>query len=144
MRKAELSSPACLMHEFEDQLVPPPPKRVRIKRIYEAPADGDGARVLVDRIWPRGMTARHAALDDWLPDVAPSPGLRKWFKHAPKRFPEFRRRYRAELRANAAALAPLRKLAVRGPVTLLYAAKDERCNNAAVLAEVLQKRSRRR
>jgi uncharacterized protein YeaO (DUF488 family) len=137
------SSPPCSMHEFADELAPPP-MQFRIKRIYDAPAAADGARVLVDRLWPRGMTARRAALDEWLPDVAPSPALRKWFAHEPKRFAEFRRRYRAELRANAAALAPLRKLAKRRVVTLLYAAKSERCNHAAVLAELLHASSRKR
>lgn len=129
-------SPERCLHGLERVLLRAP-RRIRVKRVYESPSDTDGARVLVDRLWPRGMT-RHAWLDEWLPDVAPSTALRKWFGHDPKRFAEFRRRYRAELRANSAALAALRTLLKRGPVTLVYAAKDERFNNAAVLAEFLQ------
>jgi uncharacterized protein YeaO (DUF488 family) len=135
-------SRACYLHDLERDLLRTP-KRIRFKRVYESPADTDGARVLVDRLWPRGMT-RHALLDEWLPDVAPSTALRKWFGHDPKRFAEFRRRYRAELRANSAALAPLRTLLKRGAITLVYAAKEERFNHAAVLAEFLQKSSRAR
>ena len=112
--------------------------RVGIKRIY-APADaGDGARVLVDRLWPRGVSKARAALALWCKDAAPSTELRQWFGHEPARWDEFRRRYRAELRGNDAALAPLRDLASQGPVTLLYAARDERHNEAVVLRDVLE------
>jgi uncharacterized protein YeaO (DUF488 family) len=126
------------MHELGDELLPPPPVRVEIKRVYAAPAATDGVRVLVDRLWPRGVSKSRAALDKWLPDVAPSEVLRKWFGHDARRWREFRRRYRAELRANGAAVEQLRQLAAKKRVTLLYGAKDEHCNNAAVLAEFLR------
>ncbi len=109
----------------------------RVKRIYAPPAPEDGARVLVDRLWPRGISKAHAALGLWARDVAPSTGLRRWFNHDPALWAEFRRRYRAELRANDAALAPLRTLARQGPVTLLYAARDEDHNEAVVLRDYL-------
>lgn len=113
---------------------------IRIKRIYEAPARGDGARVLVDRIWPRGVRRDDAKLDLWLKAIAPSTELRKWFGHEPERFAEFERRYRRELDGNPEPLAELRKLAGRGTVTLLYSAHDERHNQAVVLAGYLADR----
>jgi uncharacterized protein YeaO (DUF488 family) len=112
---------------------------IRIKRIYDAPARSDGWRVLVDRIWPRGVKKQDAALDDWLRELAPSPGLRKWFGHEPKRWPEFRKRYRAELRKHASELQTLRQRAARKRVTLLYGAKDQQFNQAVVLEEMLRK-----
>ena len=99
----EYSSPACTLHEFEPG--------VYIKRVYDAPAPTDGFRVLVDRLWPRGLTKKKAALDLWARDMAPSGALRKWFAHDPERYPEFRRRYRVELRAHAEDLAALRERA---------------------------------
>lgn len=111
--------------------------RISIKRIYEQRAAGDGVRVLVDRLWPRGISRRRAALDEWLPDAAPSPALRKWFSHDPRHFAEFRRRYRAELRANPQVVAQLCNLAGGRKLTLLYAARDPQCNHALVLAEAL-------
>ena len=113
---------------------------IRIKRIYEDPARGDGARVLVDRIWPRGVKRDDAKLDLWLKDIAPSTALRKWFGHEPERFAEFERRYRRELDGNPEPLAELHKLAARGTVTLLYSAHDERHNQAVVLAGYLADR----
>jgi uncharacterized protein YeaO (DUF488 family) len=110
---------------------------IGIKRVYEVPSRDDGTRVLVDRLWPRGVSRVRAALDEWLPDVAPSPGLRQWFSHDPRHFAEFRRRYRAELRANPQVVAQLRKLADGRRLTLLYAARDPHCNHALVLAEFL-------
>jgi uncharacterized protein YeaO (DUF488 family) len=114
----------------------PPP--LRIKRVYAPPEAGDGARVLVDRLWPRGLRKAGAALSCWMKEIAPTPELREWFGHDRRRFQEFARRYRAELARNGEAVARLRDLAQRGPVTLLYAARDEECNHAAVLAEYIQ------
>lgn len=110
---------------------------IRLKRIYAPAAGHDGIRVLVDRLWPRGMSKARAALALWCKDAAPSTELRRWFAHDPRRWAEFRDRYRSELRANTAALAPLRDLIRQGPVTLLYAARDERHNEAVVLREFL-------
>lgn len=109
----------------------------RIKRVYDAAVPGDGARVLVDRLWPRGVSKERAALDDWAKDVAPSTELRTWFGHDPERFDEFARRYRKELDGNPGVEA-LRALAgTPGGLTLLYAARDERHNEAVVLRGVL-------
>lgn len=111
---------------------------IRLKRIYEPAAPEDGARVLVDRIWPRGVGKPAAALTLWLKEIAPSPDLRKWFCHDPERFEDFSRHYRAELAANAAAVAQIEHLLERGPVTLLYAARDPHYNHAQVLAGYLR------
>lgn len=113
---------------------------IRLKRAYDPPAAEDGRRVLVDRLWPRGLSKDAARLDAWLKDVAPSDGLRRWFGHRPERWAEFRRRYREEL-ASPGAQAALRDLAAwarDGDVTLLFAAKDPERNNAVVLREVLE------
>lgn len=111
---------------------------VRIKRIYDEPAGGDGCRVLVDRLWPRGVSKEKAALDVWLKDVAPSPELRTWFGHEPERFEEFSARYKSELDGNP-AVGELRGLMKEhSSVTLLYAARDTKVNHAAVLAEYLK------
>ncbi|MEO6954855.1 MAG: DUF488 domain-containing protein [Polyangia bacterium] len=107
----------------------------KLKRVYEPAARTDGARVLVDRIWPRGVSKAAAELTLWLKDVAPSTALRKWFGHRPERWVEFRRRYRAELDANEASISLLRELMLAGPMTLLYGAHDEEHNQAVVLAE---------
>jgi uncharacterized protein YeaO (DUF488 family) len=107
---------------------------LRIKRVYERPSPQDGVRILVDRLWPRGLRKDAAALDHWCKDIAPSPELRKWFDHREDRFDEFRDRYRLELKANP-SLAEFRKLTRSGKVTLLYAAHDEKVNHAVVLAE---------
>ena len=113
-------------------------REVRLKRVYEAPAEGDGVRVLVDRLWPRGLKREEAALDHWLKEAAPSPELRRWFGHDPARWDEFRSRYVAELAANPGNLAALREL-IRGSgrLTLLYAARDTDHNHAVVLRDVL-------
>lgn len=110
---------------------------VKLKRVYEEPAKSDGARILVDRIWPRGLTKEKAHIDLWLKDVAPSDELRKWFGHDPKRWPEFRARYRAEIKQNSAQFALLRQAVAKGPATLVYGAKDEQHNQAVVLYELL-------
>lgn len=115
---------------------------IQLKRTSEAPARGDGARVLVDRLWPRGRSKDALELDLWLKDAAPSTELRQWFGHDPARWAEFRRRYHAELDANAAALAPLRELLAAGPVTLVFAAADTEHNNAVALREWLQAHGR--
>ena len=111
---------------------------IRIKRVYEHPSSDDGKRILVDRIWPRGLSREAAALDLWLKDIAPSTELRKWFGHDPSRFTEFRDRYRKELKDNPDPVAEVASLAHQGDVTLLYAAHDEQDNNAVVLAEYLK------
>ncbi len=116
------------------------PERLKLKRAYEPPARGDGVRILVDRLWPRGLQKDGAALDDWIKEIAPSPELRKWFGHDPERWGEFRRRYAAELRGSAEALERIRALARRRPVTLIYAARDEAHNHALVLRDTLLKR----
>jgi uncharacterized protein YeaO (DUF488 family) len=110
---------------------------VRIKRVYDEPATEDGIRILVDRLWPRGIAKDMARIDEWLKEIAPSDELRKWFGHDPARWEEFRERYRRELEAKAEILDGLRKLAGEGTVTLLFAAKDEEHNNALVLKEIL-------
>lgn len=114
-----------------------PSHEIRIRRVYDPPERGDGARVLVDRLWPRGLSKDRAGLAAWLKDIAPSAELRAWFGHDPERFAEFSRRYRAELAGNGAAVDELRSLIAKGPVTLLYGAHDEAHNNAVVLADWL-------
>ncbi|HLI56899.1 MAG TPA: DUF488 family protein [Actinomycetota bacterium] len=117
-----------------------PPATVRLRRVYHDPAPEDGARVLVDRLWPRGLAKDKATLDEWCREVAPSDDLRSWYGHDPARFEEFRRHYLAELEdpARAAALAHLRELARGGTVTLLTASKAIEISQAAVLADLLQ------
>lgn len=115
--------------------------RLAIKRVYLPPEDGDGQRVLVDRIWPRGVSKREAAVDVWLKDIAPSAGLRKWFGHDPARWDEFGKRYRAELADNDEAVAQLRELVNAGRVTLLYGAHDEDHNQARILLELMEGKS---
>ncbi len=113
---------------------------VRIKRAYEMPARGDGYRVLVDRLWPRGLKKESLRLDLWAKDLAPSPELRRWFGHDPDRFREFTRRYQAELQAAPARalLAELLRHAAHGTLTLVYGARDEEHNGAAVLRDMLE------
>ncbi len=113
-------------------------RRLRIKRIYDAPARGDGHRVLVDRLWPRGISKRRAKLDEWLPELAPSAELRKWFGHDPARWQQFRERYRAELDRKAALTARIRHRALDQPVTLLYSARDPLHNQAVVLKQFIE------
>jgi uncharacterized protein YeaO (DUF488 family) len=113
---------------------------IRIKRGYEAPADDDGFRVLIDRLWPRGLAKEAAHIDLWQKDIAPSDALRKWFGHDPAKWTEFQSRYRNELEEHAETLAELRAQSRHGPMTLLYAAKDEAHNNAVVLQALLSRR----
>jgi uncharacterized protein YeaO (DUF488 family) len=109
----------------------------RVKRVYEEAASGDGARCLVDRLWPRGVAKVSLRIDGWLKEAAPGDTLRRWFNHDPARWHEFRRRYFAELDAKPEAWAPLLDAAKKGPVTLVYSAHDEEHNNAVALAEYL-------
>lgn len=113
--------------------------RIALKRIYEPAAAEDGLRVLVDRIWPRGLSKAQTRLDAWCRDIAPSTELRRWFGHDPARWDEFRRRYDAELKANLAAVEALRAQLHGCQATLLYAARDEEHNNAVALREFLQR-----
>ena len=113
------------------------PANLRLKRAYEPPDRNDGRRILVDRLWPRGVSKADADIDEWLKELAPSTELRKWFDHDRGRWDEFRRRYADEIHAHAELLAHLRELVRAGPVTLVYAARDEIHNDAAVLREVL-------
>ena len=114
---------------------------IRVRRVYDAPSPEDGARVLVDRVWPRGVRKDAARLDLWAKDVAPSTELRTWYQHDPAKFDEFRRRYTEELAqpGPGEALARLRVLAAKQPVTLLTATRDVGISQAAVLAEILSK-----
>jgi len=116
------------------------PPQVRLRRVYEAPDPSDGRRVLVDRLWPRGLSKRAAALDEWLKAVAPSDALRRWYGHQPEKFPAFRERYQQELRSpeQAAALEHLRQEADDGTITLLTATRDIEHSEAAVLAGLLR------
>jgi uncharacterized protein YeaO (DUF488 family) len=116
---------------------------LRIKRVYEPRERGDGTRILVDRLWPRGLSKQAAAVDRWMKELGPSHALRTWFGHQPKRWPEFRRRYVAELRAQRAALAALAQKSRARAVTLLFAARDSNHNNAIVLKSVIDRRQKR-
>lgn len=111
---------------------------IKAKRIYDAPAADDGMRILVDRLWPRGLKKDGAPIDLWLKEIAPSDDLRKWFGHEPAKWPEFKQRYFAELRGKQDSVITLRQHAGAGAVTLLYSAKDEKHNNAMALLEYLQ------
>jgi uncharacterized protein YeaO (DUF488 family) len=114
---------------------------INTKRVYEQPAKEDGWRVLVDRLWPRGMTKQSAHVDIWMKDVAPSDALRKWFGHEPEKWGEFQKKYRNELAEKKELVAELRKMAKEhGTLTLLFGAKDEKHNQAVVLAGVLKTR----
>ena len=116
-------------------------EHVRLKRAYEPAARADGRRVLVDRLWPRGVTKAKAAIDLWMKDIAPSTELRQWFGHDPARWDEFRARYTEEIRSHPDLLGELRDAARAGPLTLVYAAHDEVHNDAVVLREVILEES---
>lgn len=119
-----------------------PAHEFRIKRVYDAPAAADGMRVLVDRLWPRGLRKDALPLAGWNREVSPSPALRMWFGHEAAKWTEFRRRYRAELENHRAAWSPLLRAVATDNVTLLYAAKDPQLNHAAVLREFLEENRR--
>jgi uncharacterized protein YeaO (DUF488 family) len=112
---------------------------VRIKRVYDLPEPSDGYRVLIDRLWPRGVRRADAALDEWARELAPTAELRRWFGHDPDRFPEFRRRYVNELVAQDPKLRELRRRAREGVVTVVYGARDIEYNDAVVVAEILRR-----
>ena len=111
---------------------------IHLKRAYEEPAPSDGLRILVERLWPRGLSKERAAVDVWLKDIAPSAELRRWFGHDPARWQEFQKRYWAELEAKSDAVSELRQRLQEGPVTFVYAARDEAHNGALVLKDYLQ------
>lgn len=111
---------------------------VMLKRAYELPAKTDGKRILVDRLWPRGLAKVKAKIDLWLKDVAPSTELRQWFGHDPEKWPEFKKRYRVELKNNS-ALSELQALSRQGNITLIYAARDQLHNEAVVLKKILER-----
>ena len=112
-------------------------EKLHIKRVYEAPASADGLRILVDRLWPRGLTKEKAALDHWLKEIAPSDALRHWFGHDPEKWAEFQQRYYAELRTKRDAVKQLRNMIGNQTATLLYAAHDSAHNNAVALRDFL-------
>lgn len=111
---------------------------IKQKRIYDDPHPGDGCRILVERLWPRGVSKQAAAVDLWLKDAAPSAELRKWFGHDPEKWDEFRRRYHAELDDRVEDIATLRERIGKGPVTFVFASRETRHNNAVALAEYLE------
>jgi uncharacterized protein YeaO (DUF488 family) len=113
---------------------------IHVKRAYETPAPDDGLRILVERLWPRGLSKERAQVDLWLKDVAPSAELRRWFGHDPAKWEEFRKRYWAELDDNPDAVAELRRKVRKGPITFIYAARDEQHNGALALQEYLRRR----
>jgi uncharacterized protein YeaO (DUF488 family) len=116
--------------------------KIQLKRAYEPASPEDGVRVLVDRLWPRGLRKSKAAIDKWLKDLAPSTELRRWFGHDPNRWPEFRRRYKAQLAHKTELLGELRALARKRPVTLVFAARDKQHNDAVVLRDVITGRKK--
>jgi uncharacterized protein YeaO (DUF488 family) len=114
---------------------------VKLKRAYEAPTTDDGTRVLIDRLWPRGVKKSDAAIDEWMKEIAPSTELRKWFSHDPRRWQEFRRRYRSEIHQHPERFDRLRTLAQHGTITLVFSARDEVHNDAVVLKDLLLART---
>lgn len=111
---------------------------IKIKRVYEKPQENDGLRILVDRLWPRGLTKKKARIDKWMKDIAPTDTLRKWFAHKDERWEEFKKRYLEELKEKKDLIKELRTLSKNDTVTLLYGAKDKERNNAQVLLEFLK------
>jgi uncharacterized protein YeaO (DUF488 family) len=116
---------------------------IKIKRVYDAPSSGDGKRILIDRLWPRGVKKNDARIDAWMKDVAPSDGLRKWFGHDPEKWGEFKARFFAELKNRKDLVDQLAGMARKGRVTLVYGSKEERFNNAVALKEYLETRMKR-
>ncbi len=113
---------------------------MRIKRVYEPASKEDGCRILIDRLWPRGLTKENAKLDLWLKEIAPSNDLRKWFAHDPAKWEEFKKRYTQELETKKEIVQEIEQAARKGPVTLLYSAKDIEHNNAVALQAILEKK----
>ncbi len=112
---------------------------LRVKRIYEPASKDDGRRILIDRLWPRGITKEHADIDEWLKEIAPSNELRKWFSHDPSKWQEFKRRYAKELEKKQELVETLKSEAKHGRITLVFSAKDSEHNNAVALLEILEK-----
>jgi uncharacterized protein YeaO (DUF488 family) len=112
---------------------------VEFKRVYEEPSTSDGTRILVDRLWPRGLTKEKAKIDVWLKDIAPTTELRKWFNHEPNKWPEFQKRYWTEISNNTDILSTLKRYLANGKVTIVYGAKDEEHNDAVVIKQYLNK-----
>lgn len=112
--------------------------KIRTKRVYADPSDGDGARILVDRLWPRGLTKEAARIDYWAKSIAPSNELRRWYHHNPEKWPEFQRRYAAELDANPEGISALRARLSRGVATLLFSSRELERNNATALKDYLE------
>lgn len=115
---------------------------IKVKRIYDPVSPDDGKRILVDRLWPRGIKKNEAEINEWLKDIAPSDGLRKWFSHDPNKWQEFKNRYIKELKNNSELIERLKAVAKKEKVTLLFSAKDIEHNNAVVLKEVIEKESK--
>jgi uncharacterized protein YeaO (DUF488 family) len=111
-----------------------------LKRVYEPKAASDGRRILIDRLWPRGLSKRKVAIDDWMKELAPSTELRRWFAHDPRKWAEFQKRYKLELRARADLVDKIAKRVLRGRVTLVYGARDQAHNDAVVLSAVIRRR----
>jgi uncharacterized protein YeaO (DUF488 family) len=116
---------------------------LRLKRAYEPKSSSDGQRILVDRLWPRGLSKRRVAIDAWMKELAPSSALRRWFAHDPRKWAEFQRRYKLELRTQSVLLDKIAQRALRGRVTLVYGARDEAHNDAVVLSALIQRRMSR-
>ena len=135
------------MYEIDPWLSKPPFSRtrpidnmnVRLKRVYEKPDKGDGVRILVDRLWPRGLSKKKAQVDFWLKEIAPTSELRKWFRHDPKKWDEFQKRYEQEIRRKDDLMKILKRRARQGAITLIYAARDEKHNEAVVLKHFLER-----
>jgi uncharacterized protein YeaO (DUF488 family) len=128
----------CCRHPLLRASFNPDHVNIRIKRVYEPQSPDDGKRILVDRLWPRGLSKEKAGVDLWLKDIAPSTELRKWFGHDPAKWTEFQKRYRAEEKENAEPLTALKREAKAGLVTLLFGAKDEEHNEAIILQSILK------
>jgi uncharacterized protein YeaO (DUF488 family) len=114
---------------------------IKLKRAYEAPATDDGTRILIDRLWPRGVKRSDAAIDEWMKEIAPSTELRRWFSHDPRRWQEFRHRYQSEIQQHPEQFDRLRTLAQHGRITLVFSARDEVHNDAVVLKDLLLRRT---
>ncbi len=110
---------------------------IKIKRVYDGPSVHDGKRILVDRLWPRGLKKDEAEIDEWMKEIAPTDNLRKWFGHEPSKWPEFKKRYKKELEGKPEVVGRLKGYVRRGTITLVYAAKDTEHNNAVVIKEVI-------
>jgi uncharacterized protein YeaO (DUF488 family) len=137
-----MGEPPCYAHLLDEEGHMPDRPEIRIQRVYDADKPSIGKRILVDRVWPRGLKKEALHLDAWMRELGPSDELRKWFGHDPTRWDEFQRRYRAELAQpeQQARLDEIEKLALEGPVTLLYGARDEEHNQAVVIQSVLEER----